>query len=500
MHCMRTPRAWHGVRTRQTVAGADPDAPDRQITLPASWDDAAAAAIAALVPGRRPVKLALAAEGFICPLAERAAAAGLDLPLAERLHSLLLTRRGAPDRLQSSRAAESAPGFVLNLSAFHDPASGFAVAAFAEAVETAVWALSFASPEAPRLALRIADLAGLIAALGLDYDSQAARDLGASIAALLRGQADITSARFTAFRPSPVFPSPTGLVAPERAPVPGLAEAAAQALARAASAPCLAHAATTAIAPPGPADALLGVESGGISPAFNSVRPEGGLTRTARSWLAARGIRAEAALASVLAGNALFPHVSAASHTLMRERVLPFVHTAPPLPEIATPSPPRRMREALPARAQGYTQKASLAGHKLFLRTGEYADGRLGEIAIALHKENPALRGLMDAFAASVSLGLQHGVPLEEFVEAFLTTRFGPAGLVEGDRAVPHATSLIDYVFRNLAVNYLGRLDLPSAEPEDPAEQSTAPLLPLDLPSAAPSPAERRRALRLVSR
>lgn len=497
---MRIPRTWRGVRMRQALVGADPDAPDRSITLPASWDDAAAAAIAAIVPGRGPVKLALAAEGFIRPLAERAAAAGLDLPLAERLHGLLLTRRGAPDRLRWGGWAESVPGFVLNLAAFHDPASGFAIAAFAEAVETAVLALAFASPEAPRLAVRIADLAGLIAGLGLDYDSQAARDLGAAIAALLRGQADMTSARFTAFRRSPVFPPSAGLAAPPRVPVPGLAEAAAQALARAAAAPCLAHAATTAIAPPGPAEALLGVETGDISPAFSPVRAEGGLTRTARAWLAARGIRAEAALASILAGAALFPEASAASRLAMHERVLPYVHIAPPLSDIATPSPPLRVREPLPARASGYTQKASLAGHKLFLRTGEYADGRLGEIVIAVHKESSAFRGLMDAFATSVSLGLQHGVPLEEFVEAFLATRFGPAGVVEGDRAVPRATSLIDYVFRNLAANYLGRLELAPAEPDDLAEQPAAPLLPLDLPGPAPSPAERRRALRLVSR
>ncbi|MGH7083800.1 MAG: TSCPD domain-containing protein, partial [Acetobacteraceae bacterium] len=155
-----------------------------------------------------------------------------------------------------------------------------------------------------------------------------------------------------------------------------------------------------------------------------------------------------------------------------------------------------------PARARGYTQKVSIAGHRLYLRTGEYADGRLGEIAIALSKEGPAARSLADAFAAAVSLGLQHGVPLAEFVEAFLGTRFGPAGPVDGDPSVPRATSPIDYVFRNLATSYLGRHDLPAPAAEEPGESAAVPpLLPLDLPaSPGASPGARRRALRLVAK
>ena len=112
-------------------------------------------------------------------------------------------------------------------------------------------------------------------------------------------------------------------------------------------------------------------------------------------------------------------------------------------------------------------RRPRVGGHKLFLRTGEYDDGALGEIVIALHKEGAAFRGLMDNFALAVSLGLQHGVPLERFVEAFTFTRFGPAGAVEGDPAVRAATSLLDYVFRHLAANYLGRHDIPEAEIEE---------------------------------
>ena len=166
------------------------------------------------------------------------------------------------------------------------------------------------------------------------------------------------------------------------------------------------------------------------------------------------------------------------------------------------PAPARR-RE-LPGRRSGYTQKASVGGHKLFLRTGEYDDGSLGEIFVALHKEGAAFRGLMDNFALAVSLGLQHGVPLERFVEAFTFTRFGPAGAVDGDPAVGAATSLLDYAFRHLAANYLGRRDIPEAEIEEAdtvghGARDQSPLLPLDLPAEA-SPRARRRGLRVVSR
>jgi hypothetical protein len=161
----------------------------------------------------------------------------------------------------------------------------------------------------------------------------------------------------------------------------------------------------------------------------------------------------------------------------------------------AVPAAPRR---ELPPRRAGYTQKASVGGHKLFLKTGEYADGTLGEIFVALPKEGPALRGLMDSFAIAVSLGLQHGVPLEAFAEAFAGTSFGPAGTVEGDPAVRRAGSLLDYMFRHLAVHYLGRTDLPEAAPApEEAAAEGPPLLPLELPTDATA---RRRGFRVVGR
>jgi ribonucleoside-diphosphate reductase alpha chain len=127
-----------------------------------------------------------------------------------------------------------------------------------------------------------------------------------------------------------------------------------------------------------------------------------------------------------------------------------------------------KAREKLPQRRKGYTQKAVVGGHKVYLRTGEYQDGRLGEIFIDMHKEGAAFRAMMNNFAIAVSVGLQYGVPLEEFVEAFTFTRFEPAGIVQGNDSIKNATSILDYVFRELAVSYLDRTDLAHVEPEGP--------------------------------
>jgi ribonucleoside-diphosphate reductase alpha chain len=125
----------------------------------------------------------------------------------------------------------------------------------------------------------------------------------------------------------------------------------------------------------------------------------------------------------------------------------------------------RTNREKLPERRKGYTQKAIVGGHKVYLRTGEYSDGRLGEIFIDMHKEGAGFRAMMNNFAIAVSVGLQYGVPLEEFVEAFTFTRFEPAGMVQGNDSIKNATSILDYIFRELAVSYLDRTDLAHVKP-----------------------------------
>jgi ribonucleoside-diphosphate reductase alpha chain len=126
----------------------------------------------------------------------------------------------------------------------------------------------------------------------------------------------------------------------------------------------------------------------------------------------------------------------------------------------------RNHREKMPHRRKGYTQKAVIGGHKVYLRTGEYEDGSLGEIFIDMHKEGAGFRAMMNNFAIAVSVGLQYGVPLEEFVDAFTFTKFEPAGMVQGNDSIKNATSILDYVFRELAVSYLDRTDLAHVKPQ----------------------------------
>ncbi len=129
--------------------------------------------------------------------------------------------------------------------------------------------------------------------------------------------------------------------------------------------------------------------------------------------------------------------------------------------------PPRKKRRLLPNRRSGYTQKAKIGGHSIFLRTGEYEDGGLGEIFLDMHKEGAAFRSLLNSFAIALSLGLQYGVPLEEYVDAFTFTRFEPNGAVSGHQNIKMTTSVIDFIFRDLALSYLNRTDLVQVKPDD---------------------------------
>ncbi len=143
-------------------------------------------------------------------------------------------------------------------------------------------------------------------------------------------------------------------------------------------------------------------------------------------------------------------------------------------------------RRRLPFRRAGYTQKAVIGGHNVYLRTGEYEDGALGEIFLDMHKEGAAFRSMMNCFAIAVSLGLQHGVPLEEYVDAFLFTRFEPNGIVQGNPCIKMTTSIIDYIFRELAVTYLERHELAQVPPEAAAGNQEGPLSDDKVQSRAP--------------
>jgi hypothetical protein len=488
---IRTDKSWHGIKQVALSAAADPDAPAVTVKLPAAWGQNAANALAAILPGKKSIDIAQAAEGWIAPLAAQDG-------LSEALHTLLATRRGSPSGDIWRQKAGAQPGFTFNLSAFMDDAGEVDLAALGNAARLAVRALTLAAPAARKLNIGFTDLNLFLTRLGLDYDSDAARDLAVTLTAYIGAEADIASAALATGAGQRIIALPL----PADGILPGLKQAAMTAQAKALRAGLRRHESLLGFGCEPEIEALLGAETLNFAPAVSPLNAEGQLSLWARHHLAAKGLSAETALAGLISGEAVFPPARPAAHEAMYDALAPLVATMPMRP--ATPAPARRKssRARLPARRSGYTQKVSVGGHKLFLSTGEYANGQLGEIFIALHKEGSAFRGLMDAFAIAVSIGLQHGVNLEDYVEAFTFTRFGPSGTVEGDTAVPAATSMLDYVFRNLAVNYLGQTNLAPAnvEPADTVGDGAAeraPLLPLDLPT--PAPRERRKALKLVS-
>jgi ribonucleoside-diphosphate reductase alpha chain len=497
---MRTIRLWQGVRMRSVEAAGEPDANPRQVTIPAAWEDAAAEALAALVPGEGAVSLAASSAVWLGVVGQRARQAGEDDTLALCLHGLLRRRQAAPTQAIWRLDFEAAPGFVLNLGAFHTASAGFDVGLFAQAARAAARACQLLAPEASHFEIGMAGLDDLLAALGVEYATRVARDTAACLAALLRSEVTVAleGQQRDLLAMGADWPTP-----PTRSAIPGLAEAAWTARETVSLVPGTPPA--TGIFAPGPADALLGVETSGIAPAFAPVRA-GRLSRAAQDRLAAAGLSPEAALAASLQGDDPLPSASVPAHEAMFDAVAPFIQVMPPRPvalpcpaagQVPPPAHTARPRK-LPAHHTGMTVKATVGGHRIFVRTGEYDDGTLGELAITLPKESAAVRGLMEAVAQAVSIGLQHGVRLDHFIDAFANTEFAPAGAVEGDPAVGHATSLLDYVFRSLSVNYLGQ-PLPEVAPAEaplPGDERS-PLLPLDLPRGA-SPRMRRRALRVV--
>ena len=501
MGTYKTDKSWHGIKQTVFAGRVDPDATAVEVKIPAAWGAVAADALAAMLPARGALDIALAAQAWIAPIAARAETAGISSDLGAQLHALLAARLGSPSANVWQNKMLGQPGFVFNLSAFLDAAGVFDIAGLGDAVRIAVTALTLGTPSAHRLNIGLTDLNLVLARLGLDYDSVQARDVAVMVTAFIGAQADIASARLLARGAAPGYPV-TAAALPAECLVLGLKEATVAAQQEALVAGTRRHETLLGFAETPEVEALLGAEVCNFAPALSPLNAEGQLSHWAHALLAAQGLSAQAALVKMLGGEPLFTPVRPAAHAAMFDVLEPLVARMPARP--AAPMPARRQsnRETLPARRSGYTQKASVGGHKLFLSTGEYSNGRLGEIFIALHKEGSAFRGLMDAFAIAVSLGLQHGVNLEDYIEAFTFTRFGPAGAVEGDPAVLQATSMIDYVFRNLAVNYLGQTNLAPATPEaadtvGDGAADRAPLLPLDLP--VPAPRERRKSLKLVS-
>jgi len=501
---------WDGMALWRMRAPPEPDSAPRAVALPQALDEAAAEALAALAPGQAPVVFPRLVESWLQPLALRGHNLGI-LPdaaaqkrFAAGIRAALLARRAAPGAAIWRQEPKGTPRFVLNLAAFLDEAGEFDLGGYVATVALGVQLLDIATgAKAPRLSLGFADLAGLIAGLGLAYDSAEARAVGAAIAALTRGAAEAESGRLAARLGAR---EPVALLAPappSATTVPGLAEAARAALDEAAASPGLRHLGLVALSPPDAAEKLLGAESGGLAPAPGPTR----FALDREGWVAEVPSRAALRLGRAAAETLLAP-VPDSAWLAMAQAISPYLHSLPPMPvaqaapaRAAAPPPPRVT--SLTPRPGGLVARVSVGGHKVVLRTTEDSTGRLAEVALQLTKEGAAYRSLMEAMLQAVSLGLAREVPLETYVDAYAYTRFGPAGVVEGDPAIRRATSVLDWAFRRLAREYLGRRDLadPSAADcaEDvagnPAEQ--APLLPLDLPTS-PAPRLRRRQLKLV--
>ncbi len=322
--------------------------------------------------------------------------------------------REAHGLLIARRAAPSgADAFVLDLAAFFEPGFGFD----AQALGRAVHVIASQSD-----VLGVCDLDLLLALEGLDYGTGAARARAVEVIRLI-----------------------------------------------AAAAPSLTLRGQT----PGAVEALLGAETGGIAPAFSPLGMTGGLTRAAQARIAARGLTMAAAVAALLAGEDLLPMADHTAHARMYAALAPWME----LPAMTSGLPAAATRRELPAHAGGIARRITIGGQRVFLRTGEYADGTPGELTVSVPQATPTARGWAEAFGHVASLGLQYGVPVAELAHALVNTRFGPSGVVEGDPDVTRATSPADYLARALVAAYAPETALPEAEHDE-----EPPLLPLELP------------------
>lgn len=532
---MKTRTLWNGVRMRTLQAAADPDAPLYSVTIPADWDDDSASALIQLCPkaelDHTPVRMDHIAMTWLKPLCESTEKFTL-----EDWARLLLFRQTAPNLSIWTQENSQKPGFVVNLAAFASADNGFDAKAYYQALKIvadsirllAHQQLSYQNGELPFLEalppaeqqgklfqsdkdlnqetpvtagmIQLTNLDACLAQLGLDYDSDKGRDVACCLAAFATLLANVGCG--TQYLP----------LTPDWSALPELMPLAKELWVLASvepTSPLLRV--ETGFSSPGPVDALLGVESCGLAPIFSPIRNDGRLAVSTLARLAYKGLTLEAAFASALAGEKVLSQPDIKAHYAMHQALAGFVTHMPPRPNpITAPlSPkatlPRGVRQPLPMRRKGITQKASIAGRGLFLRTGEYEDGSLGEVFLTPVRENAMVRGLMEGLAQAVSIGLQYGAPLEDYVSAFAYSHFGVAGTVEGDPGALYATSFLDYSFRALSDIYLKRHLPDSPNNLTSSHEQDIPMLPLDLPaeesndSVSSSSSSGRRNLKLVS-
>lgn len=492
---------------RAARVSVEPDAgPLITVTLPVTWDDAAARALLELSLTQAPLGLGDAISPWLSSIesstgnAEEDRAKGAQRSVA--FLELLLQRRVAPMAPFWQGQNDRQAGFVINVAAFcHSgifDGHGF-VAALRLICETlrdlsACITLQlneelplfdlppdvapFSSPQVSPRPLHagtvlLTNLDAALAALGFLYDSTDGRDAACYICWMA-----------TSIARQDAGPVP---LPPASCPIPALTEIGEQIRDE------VDHADTalpsrpiveTGFSTPGPIDCILGVEACGFAPVFSTLTDSGSLRESTLARLGHRGFTPETALAAALYGQTPLPQPSAGAHLTMHRALAGFVDRMPARPDPSLHLTPRSrlergQRRGLPKRLNGVSLRTAIGGQRLYLRTGEFDDGSLGEVTISTARGNSMVKGLIESFNQAVSIGLQYGVPLETFVEQFAYGRYGVGGTVEGDSTTHYATSITDYVFRNLAETYLGT-SLPDAAPEAETDAMTSddPFLP----------------------
>lgn len=526
---MKAKHLWNGIRMRNLQTAIDPDAPLYSVTIPEDWESNAATAILQLCPEHQldvsPIKAEVLTANWLLPLCEQT-----DQFTVKDWENILLHRQACPNDSIWKHDTSQKLSITINLAAFASAETGFDAQSYRHVLQIAAETLrilyrqqaNFMNGELPFLEptesiarkdddkqlefvpqpsagiIYLSNLDACLAQLGFDYGSNDGRDIACCVTcfATLLANAGCGSD----FLP----------LSPDWNALPELASTAKEIWALASDEPQsrLERIDTSFSLPGNPSDLLLGSESCGLAPIFSPLREDGLLNFSTLARLAHKGLTLESALAASLAGEQVLTPPSSQAHYAMHQALAGFVTHMPARPsQITYPLSQKAMltrgtKRPLPPRRKGITQKASIAGRGLFLRTGEYEDGSLGEVSITPTKESAMVKGLLDSLSQAVSIGLQYGAPLKDYVSHFAYSRFGVAGTVEGDPNALYATSFLDYSFRVLSDVYLNE-SLPDAPNNLHVGEDTVPMLPLELPeddeNPPSSPHPRNRKFKLVS-
>lgn len=504
---MKTQHLWNGVQMCRLHAAIDPDAPLQMVEIPESWDKEAATAILNFCPeyytDKSPIQADILASRWIFPLCRQTSTI-----TPQDWETLLLFRQACPNDAIWKNNYNAKLGITINLAAFASSEKGFNARTYRHALHVATQTLRIlhnqqsnntngelpftkitkkpryndtldllsVPPKPTAGTIYLSNLDACLAQLGYDYDHPDSRDIACCIACFTTLLANIgCGSDFL-----PLLPDWNALLE--------LSKEAKELWALASEEPETAQPRvnTSFSLPNNVADLLLGVETCGFHPNFSPLKENGHLKTSTLLRLFHRGYTLETALAALLSSETILALPSMQSQYAMHKALVGFVTHMPAKPDpITNPlslkaTLPRGVRKTLPPRRKGITQKASIAGRSLLLRTNEYEDGSLGELSITTTKENTMIKGLLDYLSQAVTIGLQYGASLDDYVDIFAYSHFGISGTVEGDPNAMYATSILDYCFRALSDIYLEKF-LPDAPNNIREKENYSPMLPFQL-------------------